>query len=124
MHVKIFHISLLWNFLSLHAKYIISLHYYRIAQNFDGDKFDEWMLNRQSFQAFKTDLRSMIKAIVHIQTYHCTTLRLLYHCYFITCIILEACQNYHGYVVKVNAKNYATYGDLVYATNMFTIAIG
>ena len=30
------------------------------------------------------------------------------------CTVLEAYQNYHGYVVKVNAKNCATYGDLVY----------
>ena len=33
---------------------------------------------------------------------------------FITCVILQAHQNYHGYLVKVNAKNCATYGDLCY----------
>ena len=33
--------------------------------------------------------------------------------HFITCTILEAYQYYHGYVINTDAKNCATYGDML-----------
>ena len=60
------------------------------------------------FQVFKTDLRSITKPGNSIKP----NLSLHNTSYFITCTILESCQYYHGYVVKVNTKNGATYSDL------------
>ena len=53
------------------------------------------------FQAFKNNLRSMAKSSNSVKpnlSLHNNKVT------FIICTILEAHQNYHGYIVKVNAK--------------------
>ena len=64
------------------------------------------------FQAFITDFRLLTKhgnSIKPNLSLHNTKVA------FITCTILKTHQNYHGYLVMVNAKNCTTYDDLRYS---------
>ena len=41
----------------------------------------------------------------------------------LTCTVLEAHQNYHGYIVKVNVKNSGPYDDLRYSSTVILFAM-
>ena len=58
------------------------------------------------FQTFTTDFRSMTKHSNSVKPNLSITVQ--HESCFTTCTILEAHQYYHGYVVKVNAKNFTT----------------
>ena len=73
---------------------------------------DFWVYRATSreFQGFITDFRSMTKHCSSVKpnlSLHNTKVALSLVPY-----ILKTHQNYHGYVVMVNAKTCATYGDL------------